>query len=264
MFHELWVGLNRHDRLVNRLHGLLQRRAILGLHRTLRPQLVHAQAPVYVATLASEGIAATRLPLFGNLPLAPGDRRTTQLQLLSEHAPQLAPEQVLFAGWFGTVHPEWDGPELLARVAAAAHGSGRHLVLLALGRTGAGGAALLSHLQQHPLPGCTVVAAGETSAPDASRLLSALDFALTANPVALVPKSGTVAACLDHGLPVLVSRHDWQPRGRIAVPPNDEPGVVFSPPGAAVDLPALLTLRRPPRARLPAVAAQFAAALAAT
>lgn len=261
MFHELWVGLNRHDRFVNRLHGLLQRRAILGLHRTLRPQLVHAQAPVYVATLASEGIAATRLPLFGNLPLAPGDRRTTQLRLLSEHAPQLAPEQVLFAGWFGTVHPEWDGPELLARVAAAAHGSGRHLVLLALGRTGAGGAALLGHLQQHPLPGCTVVDAGETSAPDASRLLSALDFALTANPVALVPKSGTVAACLDHGLPVLVSRHDWQPRGRIAVPPNDEPGVVFSPPGAAIDLPALLALRRPPRARLPAIAAQFAADL---
>lgn len=263
MFHELWVGLNRHDRFVNRIHGILQRRAILGLHRSLRPQVVHAQAPVYVSTLASEGITATRLPLFGNLPLVPTDRRATQRQLLAEHAPQLAPEQVLFTGWFGTVHPEWNGPELLARVAAAARDSGRHLVLLSLGRTGAGGAALLGHLQQHPLPGGTVIDAGETSAPEASRLLGALDFALTANPMALVPKSGTVAACLDHGLPVLVSRNDWQPRGRIAVPPNAEAGVIFSPAGAAVELSALLALRRPPQARLPAVAAQFASALSA-
>ena len=263
MFHELWVGLNRHDRFVNRLHGILQRRAILGLHRGLKPHAVHTQAPVYVATLAAAGIAAKRLPLFGNLPVAPGDRRASQRQLLAEHAPQLAlaPEQVLFAGWFGTVHREWDGPELIARLAAAAHAAGKHLVLLALGRIGAAGAALVESLKQNPPPNSTLIVAGETAPADASRLLGALDLALSANPVALVPKSGTVAACLDHGLPLLVSRNNWQPRGTILVPPLDETGVVLSAAGTPIDLPSLLALRRAPAARLPAIARQFAADL---
>jgi CheY-like chemotaxis protein len=265
MIHELWVGLNRHDRFVNRLHGILQRRAILGLHRALQPHAVHTQAPVYVATLAAAGIAAKRLPLFGNLPVAPGDRRATQRQLLAEYAPQLAltPEQTLFAGWFGTVHREWDGPELIARLATATHAEGKHLVLLALGRTGAGGTTLVEALRRNPPPNSTLIVAGESAPANASRLLGALDVALTANPVALVPKSGTVAACLDHGLPILVSRDNWQPRGAITMSPLDEPGVVLSPAGAAVDLPALLALRRAPAARLPAVARQFAADLAA-
>lgn len=266
MFHELWVGLNRHDRLINRLHGIIQRRAILALNREMKPDAIHAQAPVYVATLAAEGIAAKRLALFGNLPVAPGDREAERQRLLTEYAPQLdlAPENVLFGGWFGTVHPEWDGPELTARVSAASLAAGKHLVLLALGRTGAGGTTLIEALQRNPLPDCTLLVAGETAPANASRLLGALDFALTANPVALAPKSGTVAACLDHGLPVLVSRNNWQPRGAIAVPPSDEPGLVFSPAGAAIDLPALLALRQPPAPHLPAVAQQFIADLSAS
>lgn len=265
MFHELWVGLNRHDRLVNRLHGIVQRRAILALHRGLCPQVVHTQTPVYVTTLAAEGITARRLPLFGNLPVAPGDRCTEQCRLLAEHVPQLnlTPEQVVFAGWFGTVHPEWDGREVIDRVSTASRAAGKHLVLLALGRTGAGGTALIANLQRHPVPECTLLDAGQTAPAEASRLLGALDFALTANPLALGPKSGTVAACLDHGLPVLVSRNNWQPRGAIIVPASDETGVVCSPAGSAIDLAALLALRRQPEARLPAVARQFAADLGA-
>ncbi len=263
MFHELWLGLNRRDRLVNRLHGIVQRRAILGLHRTFQPQLVHAQAPAYVATLAAEGIAARRLPLFGNLPVAPGDRRATQRRLLAEHAPQLTAEGVVFAGWFGTIHREWHGPELIARLAAATRAAGKHLVLLSLGRTGAGGAALVAALRQSPPVETTIIELGESAPTDASQLLGALDLALTANPVALVPKSGTVAACLDHGLPVLVSRDDWRPRGAIVVPPLAEPQVIFSPAGTPIDLASVLALRRQPAPRLPAIAAQFASDLTA-
>lgn len=263
MFHELWVGLNRGDRLVNRLHGIVQRRAVLALQRGLAPQVVHTQAPAYIATLAAEGIAARRLPLFGNVPPAPGDRHATRRQILAEHAPQLDAGRAVFAGWFGTVHREWNGPEVVTRLDAATTTAGKQLVLLSLGRTGPGGAALLAALRQAPTAGVTVVEIGETSAAEASRLLGALDLALTANPMALVPKSGTVASCLEHGLPVLVSRDDWRPRGAILVPPLDEPQVHLSPPGTPIDLPALFALRRPPASRLPAVARQFVSDLTA-
>ncbi len=263
MFHELWVGLNRHDRLVNRLNGLLQRHAVLGLHRALAPQLVHTHAPVYAATLAAEGVAARRLPLFGNLPVEPGDRLATRRRLLAEHVPQLAPEQAILAGWFGAVHPEWDGPEVINRLSTAVHAAGKQLVLLSLGRTGGAGERLVETLRRQPAPGSSLIVTGEIPPADASRLLSALDLALTANPVALVPKSSTLAACFDHGLPVLVSRDNWRPRGALTVPPLAEPQVMVSVPGAAIDLPALLALRRPPAARLPAVARQFVADLTA-
>ncbi|HLP03319.1 MAG TPA: hypothetical protein VK163_14935, partial [Opitutaceae bacterium] len=62
---------------------------------------------------------------------------------------------------------------------------------------------------------------------------------------------------LDHGLPVLVSRDDWQPRGRIAVPPSTEPLLLTAPAGTPLDLAAILALRRAPAPRLPAVARRF-------
>ncbi|MFT3831385.1 MAG: hypothetical protein QM691_16945 [Opitutaceae bacterium] len=257
MFHELWVGLNRRDRVVNRLHGILQRHAVLRLHRAFAPQIVHTQTPAYVATLAAEGIVAKRLPLFGNLPVAPGDRAATRRRLLEQHATGVDPRTALFAGWFGTVHPEWDGPEAVARLADAAQKAGRPLVLVALGRTGFGGAALLNALRRNPPRETIMIELGETSPADASQVLGALDLALTPNPVALAPKSGTVAACLDHGLPVLVSRDDWQPRGPIVVPPSAEPLLVYSPAGTALDLSALLALRRAPAPRLPGIAKRF-------
>ena len=263
MLHELWVGLSRHDRFVNRLHGFVQRRAILALHRGLQPQVVHTQAPAYRAILAAEGIAATRLPLFGNLSVESGDRAPARRHLLAAHAPGLEPDRTVIAGWFGTVHPEWDGPETIARLATAVRDSGRQLALVALGRTGAGGAALAAALRARPPAGTTLLELGELNPADASRALTAFDLALSANPIALVPKSGTVAACLDHGVPVLVTRDDWQPRGAIAVPPLNEPLVRLSPAGTALDLASLLALRRPPAPRLPAIATQFASDLAA-
>ncbi len=261
MFHELWVGLNRRDRFVNRLHGIVQRRAVRSLHRGLAPKVVHTQAPAYVATLAAEGITAKRLPLFGNLPVASGNRDDTRRRLLAAHAPALAAADTVFAGWFGTVHREWNGPEAIARLAAATGAAGKQLALVSLGRTGAGGAALAATLRAAPPANTTLLEIGETPATEASQCLAALDLALTPNPLALVAKSGTVAACLDHGLPVLVTRDDWQPRAPIVVPPLAEPQVVFSAPGAPLDLPALLARRRPPAPRLPVIAAQFAADL---
>ncbi len=263
MFHELWVGLNRHDRFVNRMHGIVQRHVVRHLHYTLRPDLTHTQTPAYVSTLAADHIAAQRLPLFGNIPVAPGDRAAIRRELIAAHAPALDPSRTLVAGWFGTVHREWNGVEAVARLAAAARAEDRPLLLLSLGRTGAGGAALARHLSAAAPAGASFVDLGETPPEHASRTLAAFDLALTPNPVALVPKSGTVAACLDHGVPVLVTRDDWQLRGEAAIPPLDEPLVVSAGPEHPIDLPALLALRRAPAPRLPAIARQFAADLAA-
>jgi hypothetical protein len=257
MFHELWVGLDRNDTFANRIQGMVQRTAIRRLHRGMRPDCVHTQTPAYVAALASAGIAARQLPLFGNLPVAEPSRSAARRNLLAEVSPQIQPEAAVVAGWFGTIHPQWNGIEMITRLANAARAASRPLVLLALGRNGPGGAALAERLRKQPIPGVYFHEIGELPAEEASRVLGYFDVFLTPNPVALAPKSGTVAASLDHGIPVLISRNNWQPRGNIQVPPPADPLLMYSPPGSAVDLGAILAARRPAAARLPAVAAQF-------
>lgn len=262
MYHELWVGLNRHDRPVNRLHGVLQRHAILRLHHAFAPRVVHTQAPAYLEVLARESIAARRLPLFGNLPVLPVNRGDARRAFLARHVPSVAAEHAFIAGWFGTIHPEWDGAEAVGRLVAACEHGARSPVLVSLGRIGHAGTALVARLRTALPPDTAIVELGETPPDEASRVLALLDLALTPNPLALAPKSGTVAACLDHGLPVLVTRNDWVPRGG-GHQANTEPLLLESPAGTPIDLAAVFAARRPAAARLPAVVAQLLADLSA-
>jgi hypothetical protein len=51
---------------------------------------------------------------------------------------------------------------------------------------------------------------GEQPARQVSALMLAADFGVAASPWQLIGKSGSAAAMLDHGLPVIVSRNDFQ------------------------------------------------------
>jgi hypothetical protein len=46
-----------------------------------------------------------------------------------------------------------------------------------------------------------------------SKILQCLDLGLATSPRQLIQKSGSVAAMLEHGLPILVTRNDWRLRG---------------------------------------------------
>jgi len=58
-----------------------------------------------------------------------------------------------------------------------------------------------------------MVVAGEWSAAEISKLLQTLDLGLATTPLEVIQKSGSAAAMLEHGLPLLVIRDDWHLRG---------------------------------------------------
>jgi hypothetical protein len=210
MFHELWIGEGGGAALRRRLEGRLQRRLILRMVRELRPSVVQAQASPYVAMLRLNGIAATRLPLFGNIPFSHStDRSWLRDALQSAGMPMLLERRQDFwlFGLFGTLHPEWTPEPLLSRIRSAATAHHKQPVLMAMGRLGAAGDRIWSDLGRihADIPR---VAIGEQPPERISQALQTLDFGITASPLALVGKSGTVAAMLDHGLPVIVSRND--------------------------------------------------------
>jgi len=255
MLHELWLGLAQADRLRPRLIGALQRRQLLAFLRRLAPACLHTTNTAYQLALAHYGWPAEILPLFGNMPVLPVKPYLARAELRELVGPTLPPEPRWVGAIFGTIHPQWR-PEptltFLREVSAAAR---RPVALVAIGRVGAHGQRLLQHLAADG-DAIEVFSLGPQTPEKISHLLQACDFGVATHPWALIEKSGTTATLLEHGLPVLVPRDDWQPRhGTIA-------GARDSLLQRLADLtpesfPRWLGARRPPEAILPALAARF-------
>ncbi len=110
MFHELWIGDGGGASLRRRLEGRLQKHLVLGMVRRLAPSVVNAQATPYVAMLRQNGIAAERLPLFGNVPVSHTSDNQWLEEVFSRQGISLSPDRrqgLWLFGFFGTLHPEW-------------------------------------------------------------------------------------------------------------------------------------------------------------
>jgi hypothetical protein len=199
MFHEIWIGLNRSSSLRSRIIGRLQRRVIAQLHHHGRPHLVHTSNGPYSACLRSIGIQAQQLPLYSNLPQPP-----TPVQ----------PEPGHFtACLFGRIPPEWAPEPVLEALVAEAGRRQCRPRLRVLGRPHRS-AGWLNPLRER-WPWLEIEDRGPVACPrKLAGLIQASNLGLATTPWALVEKSGAVAAFLSLGVPVLVSRNDWQLRRR--------------------------------------------------
>lgn len=207
-FHELWIGEARGEPLKHRVVGLLQRRGIRRLLAALRPAHVLTSNPVYAAMLAGLGHPAEVLPLPGNLPPPGADARGAARDWLAARGTG-APEAR--AALFGTLHPEWRGEEAVAAWCDDAARRGLAPRLLALGRLGPAAPARLASLRA-AAPALRVDETGPSPAPLLAGLLAGCELGFATSPWALLGKSGSAAAFLEAGLPVLVTRDDWRRR----------------------------------------------------
>lgn len=259
MLHELWIGLAQCDRLRPRIVGALQRRRLLQLLERLRPACMHTSNGAYQLALAQHGWPAELLPLFGNMPVLPVKPDAARKELTDVLGSSLPTVPMCLGVIFGTIHPQWQPEPTMEWLEAASKQLGRPIGLLGLGRLGAHGTQLLARLasEQNTIP---IFSAGPQTPERISHLLQAADFGIATHPWALIEKSGSTATLLEHGVPVLVPRDDWQPRhGTISSEPdsllrrmNDLPPEEF---------PQWLARRREPVCRLPALAQKFIAHL---
>lgn len=231
--HELWLGEQRGAPWKERAIGWIQRHGVLSLLRSLDVRLVHTSNDSYAALLARRGIPARRLPLFGPLPLP---------------SPMSPRGEGLTFAFFGTLHPVWPPEPLFTHLRTL----DRPVTLAHIGAMGAGPALWDSLTQRYPH--FTFRRLGEQPPPVIADFFAAADFGIATTPWAILGKSASVAAMLEAGLPVIVNRDETRFPG---VPdfPADDPLLMRM----GADLPAQLhaARRRPPRLRLPDIAAQF-------
>jgi hypothetical protein len=214
MFHELWIGAAKSSPWPHRIVGPLQQLCIRKLIRTLKPSVVHTSIPVYQAMLAQIGTTAEVLPLFGNIPVAEVNEEMALPELTEVglgHDPSGSPRWLGVI--FGTIHPEWKPEPLIAKLREMARSLGKKLTLVSLGSAGASGEKIWAAMQA-TYPDLRCIKLGRRSDLTISHVLQLADFGIATTPWQLIGKSGSVAAMLDHGLPVIVTRDDWYLRGQ--------------------------------------------------
>jgi hypothetical protein len=222
LFHEIWIGDATEYGLRDRAIGAAQRLAIRLLVERLRPAAAHTSNHAYQQLLAQIGVRAGRLPLPGNIPISTSTEPVPGF-------PSVARAGCRIGGVFGTIHPRWQSEPWLGESCALAERAGRKLVLLQFGEAGHAGRERWSRLAAECRNRVDCIALGPREPEEISRILTQLDFGVATSPWALIEKSGSTAAFLDHGVPVLVPRDDWQLRDGFTPDPAGDPLLFRSP-----------------------------------
>lgn len=195
MFHELWVGMAKEESLKLKIWGALQRQLIKSLVRNIRPAVVHTNTRLYEQYLRKLGVAATYLPLFGNIPLV---------------GRQVVPgsPDISFV-IFGAIHDRAPVQAFATELAAYAKVKQIQVLLTIMGRPNVEQKRWADAWQTQ---GLEVKLLGEQPAEKVSEILSASNIGISATALAVIGKSGSYAAMREHGLPVLSVSKPWTPR----------------------------------------------------
>ena len=229
MFQELWIAFHEGASLKHRLVGALQRYSIKNGVRALRPRLLQTSTPLFQAMLRTVGIEASVLPLAGSIPVDPDPGLDWFLAVLGENGIPIPAEkrgEHLAGGFFGGVYSNWEPEPFFSSLRKVAQKTGQKVTIFAAGRMGAGETIWERRVPEYPdFRFCKL---GELSVGRVSQYLRNLDFGIAATPWQAIGKSSATAAMLDHGIPVMVTRTDCQPRQRLQIDPPADPLLILA------------------------------------
>ncbi len=226
MLHELWIGESTEYGFKDRLVGYFQKHSTLRMIRELHPDVIHTSNDIYQLLLKKNGIHADLLPLFGNIPILKNPDTQIIYKVLNKNGLKINAEnrsQYVILGVFGTIHPQWRPEELLSQLIRYSRDLNERIVIIAIGRMGSQGEKLWDKMSDSYSSKIGFIKLGEQSEASISNCLHTFDLGIATTPWALIEKSSSVAAMLDHGLPVLVTRDDWYLRQGRTPEPNTHP-----------------------------------------
>lgn len=204
-FHETWLGGQLNQLPHYYLYGAYQRILAKSLARRLAPAHIHTSNWFYQRRLASIGIKAAVLPVFSNIGLY----RPKPSENFGKSGPLEPGRKIIVL--FGALPPFWNVEPLLQMLSEAL-GDSERLLLLSIGRAGAGGPKFLEAIQRHANHRVEAKILGEMEPMDISLILSSADAGLVPTYLGLLDKSGAYAAMILHGLPVIcTSPKFWLP-----------------------------------------------------
>lgn len=192
MFHELWVGMDLQSPLKLKLWGKLQKQLIKSMLKQLKPNVIHTHSQVYKEQLSILGHSVKILALFGNIPLG----------IMAPKFKDLSP--LIFGG----IHHGGEIKSFLNWLKDAAFDEEKNIHFHFVGNNGVYAKAWHNELKDAEISYTEHGIQAETYI---SELLTQCTFGVGTTPYLLAEKSGSVAAMLEHGLPVAVVAREWVP-----------------------------------------------------
>ncbi|MDQ6763769.1 MAG: hypothetical protein M3015_14230 [Bacteroidota bacterium] len=203
MFHELWVGMAKESSLKLKIWGTIQKRIVRQMLEEIQPKSIHTNTSLYQKQLQLLGFKSKYLPLFSNLP--------NEINLQVDFKNGKIKNTIYFI-IFGMIHPGASIEKFAKEIAAYGQKQNLKIILRIVGRSGE---QVKLFEQIWMAQRLQVEVYGEKPGNFISELLRTSSVGITTNPMSLVEKSGTVAAMLEHGLPVLSIAELWRPRIKI-------------------------------------------------
>jgi hypothetical protein len=207
MFHELWVGMPTTASLKHQLWGWMQQYIIKSLVERLGPKVIHTHCGLYILQLRKIGINVFELPLFSNVSknflLSIKDKG----DLLNYSTVKNSAEISIIM--FGTIHPQAELDQFIHQLNLYRRKHGAKVYLTLVGNLGDYKKEWICKFQRE---GMSVKVHGEQQVEFISNLLTEATFGVSTSALATIEKSGTVAAMLEHALPVLCVGDSWKPR----------------------------------------------------
>lgn len=192
MFHELWVDPSL--KFSNSLLEPIQKLVLKKLVSRLNPKIIHTTNLFYQMQLRNIGVASQLLPLFSNIRYA------------KNPTPAFKAHSWNFI-FFGSIHAGWDYQALLDAIEIERKNANiPECSFIFLGQIGTYGEMLWSRLIQNKTNTYKFKKVSYLPQNQVSYYLQDANFGISTTPSHLLEKSGSVAAMLNHGLPVIVVR----------------------------------------------------------
>jgi hypothetical protein len=201
MFHELWVGMNNEASLKLKVWGKIQQLITQNILQRLKPIVIHTQTRLYQAQLSKLGYETVYLPLFGNIAVS--NKQNQKKDLVTD-------KKKLSFVVFGSIHYGAPITEFAKQAKVYSINNQLAIEISFIGRCGEEQENWVRICNQE---GLTVKVYGEQSVEKISEILHQADIGITTTPLLLTEKSGTVAAMLEHDLPVLCVARRWTVKG---------------------------------------------------
>jgi hypothetical protein len=206
LFHETWIGEDLDASPRMRLVGFAQRIMVQRLARALKPARLYSTNPLYREMLKARGIETEMLPHCGNVPVQATRAESWLPQLLADKGIAVGPcglEAFYLIGLFGSLYPGLDLPRLLPSFEAAAARLGKRPLIVNIGISG-------DRPEWHDWRRAYgqrfgLIDIGPATPLRISQFLNSLDLGVTTTALAQFGKSGTAAAFIEHGLPILIA-----------------------------------------------------------
>ena len=253
LFHETWIGEENTSGLWTRLVGFTQRRLIQMLVHDLKPAKIYTTNGLYRRMLESYDIPTEVVPHCGNVPVQ-ASRADWLPQALVDHGVALGPRglaDVYMVGLFGSLYENLELPRLLPVFDTVARRKGKRPLIANIGIMGDRPEWRdwkSVYGKQYGL-----VDLGPDTTLRISQFINSLDLAVVTTSLPQLGKSGTAAAFLEHGIPVLVpTEHPYFRHWRESMM-SDFPANCFRLTPDISDRLAAAE-RAPPAPRLPALA----------